>query len=113
MVARTQAAKELFGASLIKREGWIHDGVFDSKARWRRGGEAQKELKKWEMASFGLRIPEDERPGSAGRVDQHRLLITWPLDKPTGRKKKTKRGEGWYGVNGPTKATNLSGWGDG
>ena len=35
---KPRTAVELFGARLIKWEGWIHDGVFDRKARWRRGG---------------------------------------------------------------------------
>ena len=35
---KQRKATELFGARLIKWEGWIHDGVFDSKDRWRRCG---------------------------------------------------------------------------
>ena len=50
---------------------------------------------------------------STGRVDQHSLLIPCRWTSQPDEKKKRKRGEGWYGVNGLKKATNLSSWGDG
>ena len=71
---KPRTGMELFGPRLIKWEGWIHDGVFDSKVWWRPGDKAEEELSKWETASFGLKFPGKERPGSTRRVDQHSLL---------------------------------------